>query len=72
MFCRSPILTDIFRYTGCFLNGIVASADDDSFLPDSGDGLIIVEINDWDWYKEGKAILKGDKVSVYGEINKDL
>lgn len=54
------------------LNGVVASASDDSFLLDYGDGLITVEMDDWDWYDEGKAIMKGDKVSVYGKIDKDL
>jgi hypothetical protein len=54
------------------VNGIVAAADEDSFVLDYGEGLITVEMDDWDWYQEGKAILEGDKVSVYGKIDNDL
>lgn len=54
------------------INGTVASASDDAFLLDYGEGLITVEMDDWDWYDEGKGILAGDQVSVYGKIDKDL
>ena len=54
------------------VSGVVASANDHSFILDYGKGQIIVEMDDWDWYGEGKSLLDGDKVTVYGRIDDDL
>lgn len=54
------------------ISGTVTSAKPDSFMLDYGDGEVIVEMDDWDWYREGYKILKGDEVTVYGEIDDDI
>lgn len=54
------------------ISGTVESASPDSFRLDYGDGLVTVEMDDWDWYHEGYQVLKGDKVTVYGYIDDDL
>ena len=54
------------------LDGTVVSANSDAFLLDYGEGLITVEMDDWDWYHEGNNILDGDRVTVYGKIDNDL
>lgn len=32
------------------LSGVVAATSNDSFVLDYGEGLITVEMDDWDWY----------------------
>lgn len=54
------------------LTGTVASANDDYFYLDFGDGVIRVEMDDWDWYKEGANLIEGDTVTVYGRIDNDM
>ena len=54
------------------ISGIVASAAADSFQLDYGEGLITVEMDDWDWYPEASALLDGDNVTVYGMIDDDM
>ena len=54
------------------LSGNVVSASADNFVLDYGKGLITVEMDDWDWYKEGWQILNGDNVVVRGRIDADL
>lgn len=54
------------------ISGVVASAATDSFQLDYGEGLITVEMDDWDWYPEAAALLDGDNVTVYGVIDDDM
>lgn len=54
------------------ISGEVESVNVDSFLLDYGDGLVTVEMNGWDWYAENSALLAGDLVTVYGEIDDDF
>ncbi|WP_407294042.1 NirD/YgiW/YdeI family stress tolerance protein [Stutzerimonas zhaodongensis] len=54
------------------MKGTVESVKPDSFILDYGMGSIIVEMDDWDWYAEGNALKKGDKVTVYGDVDDDL
>ena len=54
------------------INGTVQSAKADSFVLDYGEGVITVEMDDWDWYREGYKLLNGDDVTVYGRIDDDL
>ncbi len=42
------------------------------FRLDYGEGLIAVEMDDWDWYDEANPIKPGDRVNVYGRIDADL
>ncbi|KZX64045.1 NirD/YgiW/YdeI family stress tolerance protein [Stutzerimonas frequens] len=54
------------------MKGTVESVKPDSFILDYGTGSIMVEMDDWDWYAEGSALKKGDKVTVYGDVDDDL
>lgn len=51
------------------ISGIVASASDESFVLDYGTDTITVEMGDWKWYNDSKALLEGDDVIVYGRID---
>jgi hypothetical protein len=54
------------------VDGTVVSTADRSFELDYGSGYITVEVDDWDWYKEGRSILRNDDVVVHGRIDKDF
>lgn len=54
------------------LTGTVASAGDAAFTLDYGEGLITVEMDDWDWYDEGRYLIEGDRVTVHGRIDADF
>ncbi len=51
------------------ISGSVAAAADAYFTLDYGDGLITVEMDDWDWYQEGSLISAGENVTVYGRVD---
>lgn len=53
------------------LSGTVTSTTADTFMLDYGDGLVTVEMDDWDWFEESGETLPGDKVTVYGEVDDD-
>lgn len=54
------------------LKGTVVSAGDNAFELDYGEGIVLVEMDDWDWYEEGKSLIVGDQVTVYGVVDDDL
>lgn len=54
------------------LTGTVTSTTADSFKLDYGDGIITVEMDDWDNYSEAFPLVDGDEVTVYGEVDNDL
>lgn len=54
------------------LSGTVVTAGVSDFELDYGEGIVIVEMDDWDWYKEIYLILPGDKVTVYGYVDDDF
>ncbi|MDX1593585.1 MAG: NirD/YgiW/YdeI family stress tolerance protein [Gammaproteobacteria bacterium] len=54
------------------LSGQAVDVRDESFVLDYGEGTVIVEMDDWDWYNENRLILENDNVTVYGEIDDDL
>ncbi len=54
------------------ISGTVASPTSDSFVLDYGDGVILVEMDDWDSYGDAYGLLDGDEVVVYGKIDDDL
>lgn len=54
------------------LSGTVVSAEFDTFELDYGDGLVTVEMDDWDWYNEAYPILEGYYVVVHGMVDDDL
>jgi len=54
------------------LSGTVVSASPSAFVLDYGPGTVTVEMDDWDWYQEGKALVPGDEVVVTGKVDDDL
>lgn len=54
------------------LSGEVESVDRDSFMLDYGDGYILVEMDDGDRDADAYKLLKGDKVTVSGQIDDDF
>lgn len=54
------------------LSGTVAAVAPDAFRLDYGEGLITVEMDDWDWYAEGTLLAEGDEVTVNGFVDDDL
>lgn len=55
------------------ITGTVAKTSEDAFeLRYDDDQTIKVEVDDWDWYDESKALENGEKVTVYGKIDHDL
>jgi hypothetical protein len=53
------------------IGGTVVATTPNSFRLDYGSGVITVEMDDWDWYKEGRDLLQDDRVVVYGRIDQD-
>lgn len=54
------------------VSGTVTNPRADAFTLDYGRGRILVEMDDWDWYKEGYNLVAGDQVIVNGRIDDDL
>lgn len=54
------------------LDGTVVRADPQAFVLDYGAGEVTVEMDDWDWYREGQALAVGDEVTVSGRFDEDL
>jgi len=54
------------------LSGTVTSATADSFRLDYGDGMISVEMDDWDNFGDAYPLMDGDRVTVYGAVDNDL
>lgn len=51
------------------ISGTVASSNADSFVLDYGDGVITVEMDDWDNWGDAYGLIDGDEVTVYGRID---
>lgn len=54
------------------LSGEVTAVTADAFGLDYGDGLVTVEMDDWDADADGFKLVDGDKVTVYGYVDDDL
>ncbi len=54
------------------LSGTVEQARDDSFDLDYGEGVVLVEMDDFDFYPEGRSLLEDDQVMVYGYVDDEL
>jgi uncharacterized protein YdeI (BOF family) len=54
------------------LSGRVVAAGPNRFDLDYGSGRVTVEMDDWDWYHEGRALLAGDEVTVTGRVDRDF
>lgn len=54
------------------ISGTVVTPNEDSFTLDYGEGIVQVEMDDWDTYGDAYRLLDGDRVTVYGEVDDDL
>lgn len=54
------------------VTGTVTSTTAETFKLDHGDGMITVEMDDWDDFGNAFTLSDGDEVTVYGEVDKDL
>lgn len=54
------------------IGGRVQRTQPNGFHLDYGSGVVFVEMDDWDWYREAELILAGDQVTVSGRIDDDL
>lgn len=54
------------------ISGTVAMPTEDSFILDYGDGVITVEMDDWDNYGDAYGLMEGKDVTVHGRIDDDL
>lgn len=55
------------------LSGSVVSVADEEFVLDYGEGNVIVEMENWDWYRDLETRLQpGQEVSLSGQIDDDL
>ena len=76
-FTTSAVADDTNPYTMAdntwiTLSGEVESVNRDSFMLDYGDGYIMVEMDDGDRDADAYKLLKGDKVTVSGQIDDDF
>jgi len=53
------------------LSGTVVSAGPSAFTLDYGDGMIAIEMDDWDTDADAFGIVDGDKVTVYGQVDEN-
>ncbi len=53
------------------LSGKAVDTRPDGFVLDYGEGVVTVEMDDWDWYDESAKVLEGDEVTVYGRVDDD-
>ncbi|MBB4286527.1 hypothetical protein [Roseospira goensis] len=54
------------------LSGTVVGVAPSSFTLDYGDGVILVEMDDWDSDADAFGLVDGDTVTVYGEVDQNL
>lgn len=54
------------------LSGKVASTTDSTFMLDYGDGMITVEMDDWDTVGDAFPLVEGDEVTVFGDVDENL
>lgn len=54
------------------LSGRVVATAPDWFRLRAGDEELTVEMDDWDWYQEGRSLKVGDRVTVTGRVDKGL
>ena len=54
------------------ISGTVDTVMPDRFVLDYGEGVVTVEMDDWDNDADAYKVIKGDEVTVYGAIDDDL
>jgi hypothetical protein len=64
---KSPYLTPEGSWLS--LSGTVTRTSAEAFMLDYGNGLVTVEMDQWDWYKDNRSALQGGEVTVYGKVD---
>ena len=54
------------------VSGKAVSVSDHGFELDYGEGMVSVEMDDWDWFPEGRQLMPGRQVTVHGKIDDDM
>lgn len=54
------------------LNGTVDSVEPDAFFLDYGEGVVKVEMDDWDADADAYKVVQGDQVTVHGIVDDDM
>lgn len=54
------------------LSGTVESVEPDEFFLDYGEGVVKVEMDDWDADADAYKVVAGDEVTVYGVVDDDM
>jgi uncharacterized protein YdeI (BOF family) len=54
------------------ISGTVGTVSPQAFTLDYGDGIITVEMDDWDADADAYKLAPGDKITVFGEIDDDF
>lgn len=54
------------------ISGTVTSSEADRFTLDYGDGVITVEMDDWENWGDAYGLIDGDEVTVYGRMDDDV
>jgi hypothetical protein len=54
------------------ISGTVGTVSPDTFTLDYGDGIVIVEMDDWDYDADAYKVMQGDKVVVTGMVDDDF
>src|SRR6056297_1683552 len=54
------------------LSGTVESVTTDAFMLDYGEGMVTVEMDDWDADADAYKVAAGDRVTVNGMVDDDL
>jgi uncharacterized protein YdeI (BOF family) len=54
------------------ISGTIVSTSPESFKLDHGEGVIKVEMDDFDFFQEGRSLLVNDQVIVYGVVDDDF
>ena len=54
------------------MSGTVTAPTASAFTLDYGEGMVLVEVDDWDHYGEAAGLLDGDEVTVTGRVDDDL
>jgi len=54
------------------ISGTVGTVTPDTFTLDYGDGIVVVEMDDWDHDADAYKVMQGDKVVVTGMIDDDF
>jgi uncharacterized protein YdeI (BOF family) len=54
------------------IGGTVTSVSASTFMLDFGDGMMTVEMDDWEGWGDAWSVSSGDQVTVYGSVDDDL